>query len=119
MCSEQAGHLVSKLFDIIDSGHWNGLDRVFTDDCVYERPGYPPLRGLNALRQFYAEERIIAEGKHLVERVVGDSDSAACWGTFTGISRSGDQLAEEFADTFLIVDGRIRYRKTFFYRPAI
>lgn len=119
MSSEQASQLVSELFDIIDGAHWDDLDRVFTDDCVYERPGYPPLRGLDRLRQFYDQERIIAQGRHMVTRVVGDFDSAACWGSFAGVSRSGERLAEEFVDTYSIVDGRIRHRKTFFYRPAI
>ncbi|WP_217238073.1 nuclear transport factor 2 family protein [Streptomyces sp. AC555_RSS877] len=87
--------------------------------CIYDRPGYDSLRGLHQIEHFYRTERIVASGTHQVHRIVSDLDSAACWGRFTGNSRTGAPLDEQFADTYTVRDGRIIGRRTYFYRAAI
>jgi ketosteroid isomerase-like protein len=114
-----AERLVTELFAVIDGRRWDDLVTVFAEDGVYLRPGYPALTGLEAIERFYRHERIIAAGEHRVEHVVGDLGVAACWGRFTGFSKSGEPLEEDFADTYRVRDGRIVHRRTFFYRPAI
>ncbi|MCH0538528.1 nuclear transport factor 2 family protein [Streptomyces sp. MUM 203J] len=114
-----ADSLVARLFQVIDSRSWDELGDVLTEDAVYERPGYPALEGLDRIRTFYEHERIITEGRHEVDQVTGSLGAAACWGRFQGVSRDGTSLDEGFADTYLVRDGKIERRKTFFYRPAI
>ncbi|MEU9030712.1 nuclear transport factor 2 family protein [Streptomyces sp. NPDC048383] len=117
--SISADHLVFRLFQVIDSRSWAELGEVFTEDALYERPGYAPLEGLERIRHFYEHERIIVAGAHEVTQVTGASAAAACWGLFQGTSSDGEPLNEAFADTYLVREGKIEHRKTFFYRPAI
>jgi uncharacterized protein len=114
-----ADKLVAQLFDVIDGCRWDELRSVLDETCVYSRPGYEPIVGLPEIERFYREVRVIGSGRHLVECVVADLGAAACWGTFQGRSRSGAELEEGFADTYRVRDGRITYRRTYFYRPAI
>jgi ketosteroid isomerase-like protein len=107
------------LFAAIDSASWNDLPNFFHPDVVYERPGYPPIEGLPALLDFYNRVRIIAEGKHSLEGGLRDTDTAICWGQFNGHAKSGDVLAERFADAYELEDGLIRKRTTYFFRTAI
>jgi ketosteroid isomerase-like protein len=114
-----ADKLVAVLFDIIDHCSWEELGEVFAEDCVYDRPGYESLIGLRRVQRFYRHERIVASGHHHVVSVVSDIEAAACWGRFLGTARSGQALDEDFADTYSITGGKIEYRKTFFFRPAM
>jgi ketosteroid isomerase-like protein len=111
--------LIREMFATIDARDWSHLDRYFTADVVYERPGYAPIRGLPALRDFYERTRIVAAGTHDLWQVIADTDRAACWGRFAGQSRDGAMLDERFADVYRLVDGRIAARSTHFFRPAI
>ncbi|MBB4684426.1 nuclear transport factor 2 family protein [Amycolatopsis jiangsuensis] len=114
-----AERLVTDLFTVIDERRWDELTDVFAPGCVYERPGYEPLAGLADIEHFYRHIRVISVGRHLVDRVVSDLGSAACWGRFTGEDRSGRSLDEGFADTYLVQDGKIVRRTTYFFRAAI
>lgn len=111
--------LITDLFSVIDERRWDELAEVFAPGCVYERPGYRPLSGLADIDHFYRHTRIISSGRHLVDRVVADHGSAACWGHFTGQDRSGRPLEEGFADAYLVQDGKIVRRTTYFFRAAI
>lgn len=117
--ARSASTLVTTLFDIIDGARWDELATVFTEDCVYNRPGYDPLVGLTRLDHFYQHERIIKSGRHEVLHAVGELGAAACWGRFTGVSRTGDPLDEQFADTYLVQGDKIVLRQTYFFRPAV
>lgn len=110
---------VSDLFAAIDGRDWDALPGLFAPDCRYERPGYEPIAGLPALLRFYAHERIIASGRHLVEKVAVAEDAIVCWGRFVGKSRNGQDLDEVFTDVYDLEANRIRRRRTFFFRPAI
>jgi uncharacterized protein len=114
-----AEQLVAELFQIIDAREWDRLGTVFTDDCVYWRPGYEPCVGLDRIEHFYRYERIIAAGAHEVECVASDIGAAACWGRLRGENHSGAKLDERFADTYQLRDGKIAVRRTFFFRAAI
>ena len=54
--------LIRGMFAAIDAGEFDRLREYFAADVVYERPGYEPLRGIEALENFYRHERIIARG---------------------------------------------------------
>ena len=114
-----ADNFVLELFRKIDSRDWDALPASFCDDVVYERPGYEPLVGVERVMKFYREERVIASGEHQLERIVIDDGSGACWGRFVGSHRNGSAIDERFADVYILQDGRIRIRRSYFFRPAI
>lgn len=114
-----ADMLVRDLFAAVDGRNWHDLHKVFAEDAIYERPGYEPLIGLDRILHFYEYERIIADGRHLVDHVTGALGAAACWGRFQGTSRTGEPLDERFADTYVVEEGKITVRRTYFWRPAI
>jgi ketosteroid isomerase-like protein len=114
-----AEQLVSELFGIIDGRRWDELGSVFAGDCVYNRPGYEPIVGLDRIQQFYRQERIVASGEHKIEHTVSDLGTVVCWGTFVGESKAGQPLKEDFADTYEVRDGKILHRRTYFYRAGI
>ncbi len=111
--------IVKRLFECVDARNWERLSDAFCDDVVYERPGYAPLVGLDSVLHFYREERVIASGRHELENVVADEGSGACWGRFVGTHKNGSGLSERFADVYTFEKGKIRTRKSYFFRPAI
>jgi len=110
---------VRKVFQTIDSRDWDGLQRVFCENMTYERPGYEPLVGYERVKKFYREERVIASGTHFLEGVVVNDDSGACWGRFVGVHKNGSAIDERFADAYTFENGKIRTRKSYFFRPAV
>jgi ketosteroid isomerase-like protein len=108
-----------ELFRSIDSASWEDFARFFHRNVVYERPGYPPIEGIDALLHFYSNTRIVAEGKHSLDGGLRGGGKAICWGQFSGRSKTGDALNERFADAYELEDGVIKKRITYFFRPAI
>ncbi|WP_328493331.1 nuclear transport factor 2 family protein [Streptomyces sp. NBC_00414] len=111
--------LVLRLFTIVDTEKWEALPEVCAESIRYERPGYPPICGMDSLVTFYRTVRVIAHGRHEIRGCLGSGNEACCWGGFSGVSRSGQALSEGFADWYRIDDGLIISRRTFFYRPAV
>lgn len=108
-----------ELFRAIDDAAWQDLARFFHKNVVYERPGYPPIEGIDALLYFYSNTRIVAEGKHSLDGRLRGDGKAICWGQFSGLSKAGDVLSERFADAYELEDGVIKKRTTYFFRAAI
>lgn len=107
------------LFRVIDTAAWTDLPRFFHAEVVYERPGYPPIEGIDALFDFYSFTRIIAEGTHSLDGGLHEDGKAICWGHFHGRSKTGEELSERFADAYELEDGVIKKRTTYFFRAAI
>jgi ketosteroid isomerase-like protein len=114
-----SNELFEELFLAVDSSDWKKLAEIFDAEIVYERPGYDPIVGLERLLQFYRSERVIAGGKHQIEHAVVDGNYGACWGRFVGVKKDGSQVDELFADVYTFNEGKIRARRTHFYRPAV
>jgi ketosteroid isomerase-like protein len=111
--------IVRRLFERVDSRDWDRLSDAFCDDVVYERPGYAPLIGLESVLHFYREDRVIVSGRHELESVVINEGCGACWGRFVGTHKNGSDLSERFADVYTFERGKIKTRKSYFFRPAI
>jgi uncharacterized protein len=111
--------IIVDLFHAIDSSDWDTVVNLFHPDVVYERPGYPQLKGLERLLHFYKCERALASGTHKLEHILSDGVNAACWGSFVGKKKDGSDVNEMFADVYTFEDGKIRARRSFFFRPAI
>lgn len=110
---------IRDLFATIDATRWERLDAFFAPGAVYERPGLDPLVGLERILRYYREERIIVSGRHHIEQVVVGDDAGACWGRVECVLRDGSEADERFADVYLFSAGRIKLRRSHFYRPAV
>lgn len=110
---------IRNMFRTIDSRDWDGLYVAFGEDMVYERPGYEQLVGYERVKRFYRDERAILSGKHLIEGIVLDDDSGACWGRLIGKHKNGTAVDERFADAYTFEDGKIKTRRSYFFRPAV
>lgn len=109
-----------RYYRAVDAGDVDGVLDWFADDGVYHRPGYPPMRGREALRAFYGGERIIASGSHRVDQVVVDGRGAATRGVFTGTLKDGSRVSIGFADLITYDDaGRAIERHSYFDVPAV
>lgn len=116
---EISSAFIRRMFATIDARNWEGLATVFDDSITYERPGYEPLVGYERVQKFYREERVIASGRHMLEGIVVDSTRGACWGRFVGKHKNGSEIDEGFADAYTFHEGKVRTRRSFFYRPAV
>jgi uncharacterized protein len=112
-----ADKLVTALFEIIDDGRWDDLGRVLAEDCICRPVGSAPLVGLERIERYYRHERAIASGRHKMEKVVGDLSAAACWGSFTGTTKGGEDINISVAEAFVLRDAKIVWRTTYF-RPT-
>ena len=117
--ADKPDSFVRRLFECIDGSDWRGLSDLLHEEAVYERPGYTPFVGKQAIMNFYLEERIVSSGQHVIEKVVSDGANIACWGSFSGLDKNGRGIAAGFADIYSVRDGRIHLRRTFFDSPAI
>ena len=111
--------LIRRLFAVVDAADWHRLGEVFAVDGVYRRPGYRDICGLAEIVRFYRDVRIIEQGRHELMGVIVDECQGSCWGRFRGVSRSGEALAEDFAEWYDFAGPVIAERRTFFYRQAI
>jgi ketosteroid isomerase-like protein len=110
---------IRNMFQTIDSRDWEGLDRAFRADMTYDRPGYERLVGYERVKKFYRDERVIVSGSHVLEGIVVNNDNGACWGRFIGKHKNGSSIDESFADVYTFQDGKIKTRRSFFFRPAV
>jgi uncharacterized protein len=111
--------LILELFKAVDASDWSSLLEIFHQDIVYERPGYEPFQGLPRLLQFYQNERMIQSGTHHLEHIVVNGNYGACWGRFIGLKKDGSPVAELFADVYQLEGGKIKMRRSHFFRPAV
>ena len=111
--------LIRRLFVIVDTRKWDSLDDVFTADIEYHRPGYPCINGIENLRLFYEETRMISASQHNLRDIVTDGARGCCWGHFSGLGKSGEIIAEDFAEWYEFSGSAIAVRRTFFYKPAV
>ncbi|MFE2289628.1 nuclear transport factor 2 family protein [Streptomyces sp. NPDC059452] len=118
--TEAAAERVRAYYRLVDADDVPGLIALFTEDAVYRRPGYPPMRGHEGLRAFYTGERVIASGRHTVTTLVADPGRVAVNGTFDGVLKDGREVSLQFADFFTLDDEqRFSRRDTFFFAPLV
>lgn len=112
--------LVARYYDSVDMGDLEALLALFDESIRYLRPGYAPILGKPRLRRFYAEERTVRHGHHKLLNVVAAGDHIAVEGVFTGVLRDGSEISDlGFADFFVLANGLIAERHTYFAKPAV
>ncbi|RNH93527.1 nuclear transport factor 2 family protein [Micromonospora aurantiaca] len=111
---------VRSYYDLVDRGDITRLVQLFAEDAVYQRPGYPPIRGRGELERFYREERVIKSGRHTVESVMSSPSRVAVTGSFAGTLHGGQDVTLRFADFFNFGDdGKFSRRDTYFFTPLV
>jgi branched-chain amino acid aminotransferase len=110
---------IRNMFATIDGRDWASLEKFFGRNITYERPGYAPLVGYDRVHRFYREERVIASGRHILSEIVMDGSCGASWGRFVGEHKNGSPIDEGFADTYKFERGKIKLRRSYFFRPAV
>ncbi len=109
---------VRSYYSLVDANDFAALVLLFSEQAVYQRPGYPPIEGRAALAEFYATKRVIMRGRHVISELIADGSRVAVHGRFTGTDRSGTALALQFADFFTMDSaGLLDSRETFFFTP--
>lgn len=106
--------IIRGYYELIDAGKHEELLTLFDPRITYERGGTPTINGILQLREFYADVRIIEDGRHHVDQVLVNTDWAAARGCFEGKLKNGEQVALRFTDWFNFQDGRIIFRETIF-----
>lgn len=110
---------IHRMFEVIDGCDWPRLGEFFTRDCVYDRPGYAMIEGLDRLTAFYRDERIIASGRHRIAEHFTGANGLIVTGDFTGRLRNGNDAYVEFADCYAFAGDLIRRRRTYFFTPLV
>lgn len=110
---------VEDYYRLVDAKALDEMLALFTDDAVYERPGYGPLHGKGAIEAFYRGTRIIESGQHMLHSVLVDGPNVAVEGTFDGKLRDGASVSVRFADFFSLRNGKFANRKTYFYAESV
>jgi ketosteroid isomerase-like protein len=113
------GTRLQAMFAAIDAEQWDALPRFFHPEVIYERPGFPELRGLDRLLLFYRHQRPIAHGVHTVEGIAVQDGRGAAWGRVDCVMTDGTRTGVGFADVYLFERGVIRLRRTHFFVPAV
>lgn len=107
------------MFATIDAQDWTTLPSFFHPEIVYERPGFPVLRGLDRVMRFYHEERGIRESTHRIDGTATQGDAGVAWGEVHCVLADGKETDVGFADVCLFDDGLIILRRTHFFVPAV
>jgi ketosteroid isomerase-like protein len=109
--------LLNDMFEAVDSNNWSDLRRCYSEDCVYARPGFARIEGLEALIHFYQHVRLIHSGRHTLRHVVTEIPCVSASGEFKGTLRNGNPIQLEFMDLYVVSAGRIQNRQTYFFTP--
>lgn len=104
---------IHRYYELVDDGAIDDLIPLFADDIIYERPGHPPIAGIDAFRTFYEEDRPIGDGHHIIEQTYVDGATVIIRGRFEG-TLAGDAVEFGFVDIHHCnADGEIDHRWTF------
>lgn len=111
--------LAGRLYSTVDAGNFASMRSFYTEDILYERPGYEPVRGIEQLINFYTSVRMIESGHHRLTRVSGCDREWFCEGVFEGRLKNGSTVGASFVDSMVLEEDRIAERRTYFYSPLV
>ena len=110
---------VVAMFKAVDVQDWGELRHYYAADCIYERPGFVTIEGVDALIHFYTTLRPIESGRHILKEFIEQGERVCVAGQFEGALRSGANIELRFMDMYLFDGQQIRYRQTFFFTPLV
>lgn len=110
---------VNEFFQCIDNREFSSILKLVANDIVYERPGFPTIKGKDNLLDFYTNKRSVVDGKHTVTNVISDVNFTAFSGFFSGRLKNNEFIELYFCDVCQFEGRLLKKRKTFFYSPMI
>lgn len=111
---------VHRYYDALDRDDLEAVLECFSGDALYRRPGYGDITGTDQLRSYYASDRKLAAGRHLVREVLVDGQRAAAQGMYEGQLKGGERTTMGFGAFFgFDALGRISEHTTYFFTPAV
>lgn len=116
MASEE---IVRKMFTAIDGCRFEALKELMHPDAIYERPGYGAFSGIGQIVDFYQNKRVIRDGNHAILDFVSDGSSAMACGHFKGRKKDESAVDIHYAEIYRFHEGKICYRRSYFYTPAV
>lgn len=79
--------LAERAFETYNSGDVDAFMEFYADDAVVSYPGFPELRGRDAIRRNWADQRVAFPDGHITSEVlVVEGDSVADEFTYSGTS---------------------------------
>jgi ketosteroid isomerase-like protein len=108
--------LLRGFYGAIDERTWEAFRDMFTPDVAYERPGAATIESIDDLIHFYRDVRPISSSKHELTAVITSPTAGACAGRLIARDLEGNPVEQRFADIFILENGRIRQRTTYFFR---
>ena len=117
--SRTNGDAVQTYYTAIDAEEYDTVFDLFDEDILYERPGQENIRSIDALKEFYINQRPLSDGSHEIQSLISEGETVAVRGTFSGIQ--GDtEVSFGFADFFVFNEtGRIKRRYTYTDRDTV
>lgn len=97
----------------VDLEKWDSLFSLFSNEIVYNRPGHPPIVGIDNFRHFFLHVRTIKSSKHTLLAVVSNGYQVAVHGMFRGMMKDGTSAEFGFADFFEFSHDKISKRYSF------
>ncbi len=113
---------VQGYYDALDADDIEAVLSSFSGDVLYRRPGYVDMVGLHQLRDYYSSsERKIAQGRHVVRRILVEDLDVAAHGVYEGQLKDGGAPTTVGFAAFFTFDGtgRISEHITYFFVPAV
>lgn len=102
----------------IDAAEWTVVEALFHPQAEYEVSGHLPLRGREAIMNYYRNVRPIRKGEHLVEGMAVEGTHGTCWGRFNATQKDGVEISVLFADIMTFEERKIRKRRVYYCMPS-
>lgn len=110
--------IMRMLLRSIDAAEWTVVEALFHPQAEYEVSGQPPLRGREAIMNYYRHGRAIRKGEHLIESMVAEGNNGVCSGRFNATRTDGTELSVLFADSMQFEQNKIRKRRVYYCEPG-
>ena len=107
------------LLRAIDAADWMVVESLFHPQAEYEVSGQRPMRGREAIMNYYRNVRAMGKGEHLIESMVAEGDNAVCWGRFNGTRRDRTEISILFSDVMQFEQNKIRKRRVYYCEPKV
>ncbi|GAB97339.1 ketosteroid isomerase-like protein [Kineosphaera limosa] len=111
---------VQGYYDALDADDMESVLEFFSGDVLYQRPGYQRMVGIDDVRRYYEQGRLIAPGRHVLRTLVVEGNNVAAHGEYEGDLKEGGRRTVGFA-AFFVFDGngRAAEHTTYFFTPSV
>ncbi|EMA09873.1 hypothetical protein SAMN05443574_11359 [Haloarcula vallismortis] len=110
---------VRAYYTAIDAEEYDTVFALFDESIVYERPGQENIRNIDALKDFYINQRPLSAGSHEIHSLTSEDETVAVRGTFSGV-QADTAVSFGFADFFVFNEtGLIERRYTYTDRDTV